>query len=148
MFAVWTRRPLVWGRCFMLLLIVLALLAGCAGRSTSAQPGDLRITLVPAPEGVSGSYLTVLVADAAGTPVTDAAVRLEGNMNHAGMAPVLTERVRDEDDGQVDGSYRVPFGFTMLGDWIITVTVERSEGTTEQHIDVGVTEGAVEVKQR
>lgn len=146
MFDGWIRRPLLWGRCFVLPLILLVLMAGCAGRSAGAQPNDLRVTLVPAPGGMSGAKLTVIVADAAGAPVTDATVRLEGNMNHPGMAPVFSERVQDGDDGQTDGSYRVPFAFNMLGDWIITVTVERPEGTTEEQIDVSVTEGAVEVK--
>jgi hypothetical protein len=146
MFDVWVRRPIGWGRCFVLLVVML-LVAGCGRQAVDAQPGNLQISLIPAPEGMSGTHLTVQLADAAGNPVTDATVRLEGNMNHPGMAPVFAEPVQDGDDGQVDGSYQAPFVFNMLGDWIITVTVERPQGTTEQHIDVSVSETTVEVKE-
>jgi hypothetical protein len=133
-----------WRLC-LLNLVVLCLLAAC-GRQT-AEASTLQITLTPAPEGAAGTYLTVHVADPQGQPVTDATVALEGNMNHAGMAPVITEGVQDQADGAVDGVYRVPFGFTMLGDWIITVSVTRPDGTeTEQNINVTVSDGMVEVK--
>jgi hypothetical protein len=133
-----------WLLC-LLNLFGLLLLVAC-GRQTAAA-SDLQITLTPAPAGAAGTYLTVQVADQQGQPVTDATVALEGNMNHAGMAPVITEGVQDQADGAADGVYQVPFGFTMLGDWIITVSVARPDGTeTEQNIDVTVSDGVVEVK--
>jgi hypothetical protein len=129
-----------------LLFVIVVFLAGC-GRRTETGTTDLRITLIPATEGVAGSNLTVQLADLSGAPVTDATVTLEGNMNHAGMAPVFSDAVTDEADGLADGSYRIPFVFTMLGDWIITVAVERPDGVkTTQNIDVTVGEAAVEVK--
>jgi hypothetical protein len=146
MLNLWIRRPIGWGRCFVLLAVVL-LVAGCGRQAVDAQPGNLQITLIPAPEAMRGTHLTVRLADTGGNPVTDATVRLEGNMNHPGMAPVFSDSVQDGDDGQIDGSYQVPFVFNMLGDWIITVTVERPQGTTEQHIDVSVSETTVEVKE-
>lgn len=139
-----SKRRTLWLLC-LLNLVILCLLAAC-GRQTAAT-SDLQITLAPAPEGAAGTYLTVQVADLQGQPVTDATVALEGNMNHAGMAPVITEEVQDQADGAADGVYRVPFGVTMLGDWIITVRVARPDGTeTEQNIDVTVSDGVVEVK--
>jgi hypothetical protein len=134
-----------WGNLAILCLVSL-LFVGCGGRTVDDTAG-LQITLIPAPEGFAGAYLTAQIADATGAPVTDASVKLEGNMNHAGMAPVFSEAVIDDADGAVDGSYRVPFAFTMLGDWIITVSVERPDGTkATQNIDVIVGGAAVEVK--
>jgi hypothetical protein len=130
----------------LLIILSLGIILTACGRQGQAA-NDLQITLTPAPEGAAGTYLTVQVADAQGQPVTDATVSLEGNMNHAGMAPVLTAGVQDAADGVADGSYEVPFGFTMLGDWIITVKVVRPDGTeSEQNLDVTVSDGVVEVK--
>ena len=70
-------------------------------------------------------------------------------MTHAGMVPVLTESVWDGADGAEDGSYHVPFQFTMLGDWIITVKIERREGDPlKEDVDLLVTsEGVTVVKE-
>lgn len=130
-----------------LILLVLVLLAACGPADDAADTGGLVIDLEAAPEGYTGAYLTVAVADAAGEPVTDATVSLEGNMNHAGMVPVLTEAVLDEADGAMDGRYQVPFAFTMMGDWIVTIKVERPDGTTAtQNIDVTANEAAVTIE--
>lgn len=105
------------------------------------------MTLVPAPEGAAGEHLTVVLTDEENQPITDASVSLEGNMNHAGMAPVFTDEVHDADDGAADGRYRAPFRFTMLGDWIVTVSVQLADGTTaQQDVALTVTSEAVRVK--
>jgi hypothetical protein len=128
-------------------LLLLGLLAGC-GRGAGDTASDLQITLRPAPEGAAGTYLTVALADAAGAAITDATVALEGNMNHAGMVPVFAEAVTDAADGAEDGVYKVPFAFTMLGDWIITVKVVKADGTeVSRNIDVVVTQAGVEVAE-
>jgi hypothetical protein len=130
-------------------VLLVLLLAACGPGGEATDTGGLVIRLAAAPEGYTGSYLTVDVTDAAGEPVTDAAVSLEGNMNHAGMVPVLTEAVLDEADGATDGRYQVPFSFTMMGDWIVTVKVERSDGTTAtQNIDVTANEANVTIESQ
>lgn len=122
-------------------------LTACAGAAPQPAAGGMQIALQPAPEGAEGQYLTVALADATGARVTDAQVALEGNMNHAGMVPVQSEPVADEADGAADGSYRVPFAFTMLGDWIITVKVSRPDaGPITHNINVTVTGDGVQVK--
>jgi copper(I)-binding protein len=73
--------------------------------------------------------LVVVLTDASGAPITDATVAVEGNMNHAGMIPVLADPTADDADGNADGRYHLPFTFTMLGDWIITVTVTQADGS-------------------
>lgn len=130
-----------------MLVIAALLLAACGPTGETGSNAGLAIDLEAAPEGYTGSYLTVTLADAEGVPVTDAAVSLEGNMNHAGMVPVLTEAILDEADGAVDGRYRVPFAFTMMGDWIITVKAELSDGTAAtQNIDVRANEAEVTIE--
>lgn len=103
----------------------------------------IHATLLP---GENGESVTIQLTDAEGDPITDAMVSLEGNMNHAGMVPVVTDSVADDADGAADGAYLVPFGFTMNGDWIITVNAELADGSTEtQDVNVTVTEEGVEV---
>lgn len=122
-------------------------LTACARPAPQPAASDLQIAIQPAPEGARGQYLTVSLADAAGAPITDAEIALEGNMNHAGMVPVQSETVADDADGAADGSYRVPFAFTMLGDWIITVQVTRPDaGSLSHNIELTVTGDGVQAK--
>ena len=82
--------------CAMFCGIGIALLIGaCSGRATTSDTNSLQITLLPAPEGIEGTAITVLLADSTGAPVTDATVSLEGNMSHAGMAPISAAGVQD-----------------------------------------------------
>jgi hypothetical protein len=94
----------------------------------------IQIELLP-PDQQEGGSLAVRVQDAAGEPIMDASVRLEGDMNHAGMIPVISEPVEHASEG----IYRVPFEFTMLGDWIITAYVTTADGREHTEvIEIGV----------
>ncbi len=140
------KRSAAWLGWVVSVLLV-GLMAGCS-TTAAGTTDDLQITLRAAPEGAAGTYLTVELADAAGAPITDATVELEGNMNHAGMVPVFAEPVTDEADGAVDGLYQVPFAFTMFGDWIITVKVVEADGSeVTRNIDLTVTQAGVEVAE-
>ncbi len=141
------------GRLFVLLLSVISTLflmvsLGACNRTTdNAAAAGLHVTLRPAAEGIQGDHLIVEIVDDDGLPVTDVTVSLEGNMTHAGMVPVLTESVWDGADGREDGIYRIPFQFSMLGDWIISVKIEERDGESfAQDIDVVATSSAVTVK--
>jgi hypothetical protein len=118
-------------------LVALTLLAlnACGGRATPAS--DLRIELRAADTIHTGAAtLTIHVTNAAGQPMEDAAVTVEGNMTHAGMAPVLATG-----QGGADGLYSVPFDWTMAGDWVVTVKVTLPDGRQAQaDFPVGVTE--------
>lgn len=128
-------------RNFILTLFVALFLAGCG--SSTGTASDLRITLTAAPEGRSGSYLTVNLTDKDGKAVTDAKVGLQGDMTHAGMAPVIADAVSDDADGAADGIYRVPFAFNMAGDWVVTVSIDRNGKVETQEIKATVNESDV-----
>ncbi|MCB9139059.1 MAG: FixH family protein [Caldilineaceae bacterium] len=129
------------------LALLMLLPAACGRVDNSAAASGLQVTLTTE-QGYPGEALVVAVADEAGRPVTDMTVSVEGNMNHAGMVPVLTPSVLDEADGAKDGRYTVPFQFTMLGDWIITVKLSPRDGETlTQDVDVSVSSDAVKVMQ-
>ena len=126
---------------FVLLALCLLLLTACGADDETAPGADLQIGLIPAPGGINGDYIQVQLADATGAPITAAQVALEGNMTHAGMAPITAAAVTDEADGNSDGTYQLPFQFSMLGDWIVTVAVTLADGTTVTR-DIKVTAGA------
>jgi hypothetical protein len=115
----------------LLTLSILLLLAACrqSAQSTptpqATAPDDIVITLEvePAPPAVGDTVLVITVRTAAGEAVDDAAIAVRGDMNHAGMTPVFGEV-----EGGSDGVYRVPFEWTMGGDWIITVDVTLTNG--------------------
>ena len=134
----------------LFLLLILALALTACGSPTPADPAagqpDLSVSLT-APDGPTGQTLQVTLTDKDGAAIIDAKVGLEGNMNHAGMVPVLAAPVTDEADGNTDGIYHIPFAFTMRGDWIVTVTITQADGTTfTQDFDLSVTADKVDVK--
>ncbi|MEZ4619924.1 MAG: FixH family protein, partial [Caldilineaceae bacterium] len=110
----------------MLLLCCVLLATACSAGANRSETADLQITLMTP----TADTLVVQLLDNADQPITDAKVAVEGNMNHAGMAPVFADAVTDDADGTTDGRYQLPFTFSMLGDWILTVTIEQTDGTT------------------
>ncbi len=128
-------------------ILALLLLVACGSAPETTNNAAVQITLLfdnaGSPDGTVGVQLRA--ADQA--PINDATVEIEGNMNHAGMVPVLTEAVRDSDDGARDGVYHVPFEFSMLGDWIITVEATLADGSrVTQDIQAAVTEAGIQIQ--
>ncbi len=109
-------------------LLVALLLAGCRQPPpTPTAALQIDLTYEPAPARVGQAALLITVRDTAGQPVTDAKVSARGDMSHAGMAPVL-----GEGEPQGNGRYRVPFEWTMSGDWFVDVTVTLPDGAVAQ----------------
>ena len=116
-------RNLAAGRTFVLIFLALTLLA-CGGPGAGTR-SDLQITVQtdpPTPQ-VGGGVLVVTVTGQDGEPVDDATLAVEGNMTHPGMVPVIAHV--DEGEG---GAYRVPFTWSMGGDWVLTVTARAPDG--------------------
>jgi copper(I)-binding protein len=129
---------------FTVLILILLVFMGCqrAGRSPEADNDNVQIALQPMP---LEETLVVVLTDSSGAPITGATVALEGNMNHAGMIPVLADPIADDADGSVDGRYHLPFTFTMLGDWIVTVTVTQADGSSfSRNLEVRAGEDGIE----
>lgn len=104
----------------VVILVLAALLASSRlSRQAPAAAPEIDMTLDVPPEmlAVGEAQLTVTLSQADGTPIDDAHLQIVGNMDHAGMIPV--ER---EVQGGVNGTYTVPFEWTMGGGWIVTVT--------------------------
>ncbi len=106
-------------------LLAVALLAGCRGE---APPGDpslvMELGISPTPPGVGPARLIITLEDTAGAPISGADIVVEGNMSHAGMAPVL-DTARMESPGR----YLVEdFRFTMAGDWVLTLEATLPDG--------------------
>lgn len=113
----------------MVVLVLLSVLAGCRAAATPAPQDEVELTVEIASEPenpqVGSATLLITVQDASGNPVSDATLAIRGDMSHAGMQPVLAEA----SDGE-NGVYRVPFEWTMSGDWIVEVTVTLASGET------------------
>ena len=113
------------------LLIVLILVAGCfAGCQTATptpdaatQTASITVATNPDPPMMGDSTMTITVTQD-GAPLANAPVSVRGDMNHAGMKPVLADGTTS-----ADGTVEVPFGWTMGGDWIVTVTVTLPDGS-------------------
>jgi len=105
---------------------------GCG--TAPAKSSDVRVDLKldPTPPIVGDSAVTLELATAEGERLVGANVRLEGNMNHAGMKPSFADLEEIE-----PGRYAGTLKFTMGGDWFIFVTVTTQDGQSiEKKVDV------------
>ncbi len=119
--------------------LMLALIGGACQRVSRAQadarPGvRVELEAQPSPASVGESELLVSLANEAGEPISGAALSARGDMTHAGMTPVFGESAESE-----PGRYRIPFEWTMGGDWIVTIQAELPSGDSiERQFDVRV----------
>lgn len=108
--------------------------AGSTQQVAPTQPPSYRIVLStnPATLPVGESVLVWEIFAPDGSPVPASQVQLlraQGDMNHAGMVPVIEEgRARAYATDQV-GRYEMAFDFNMGGDWIISATATLTDGT-------------------
>ncbi len=90
-----------------------------------AKPPDIAVQyeIAPQPPRAGTTTIDVRLTDKNGVPVGGARVDLEGNMSHAGMAPVNGEAKEIE-----TGKYRGTLQLTMAGDWIVLVHIALPDG--------------------
>jgi hypothetical protein len=111
--------------------LALALVLGLAGCRPAGEPAGSDATLslhwqvTPDPP-VAGPLRIALELSDQGTqrmPLSGAVVRIEGNMSHPGMEPVLAA-AREV----APGRYEAPLTLTMAGDWIFFVDAVLPDG--------------------
>ena len=107
----------------MLLLITLVVV-GCSRRSSdTARDVKLDFSVKPNPPKVGPATATVELTDKDGKPIKGATLKLEGNMNHAGMTPVFANA---KEIGP--GKYQATLDLTMRGDWFVLITGKLPDG--------------------
>jgi len=104
------------------LLFVLVLAVAC---QKTAKPPDIAVQyeITPQPPRAGATTIALKLTDKNGAPVGGARVDLEGNMSHAGMAPLSSEAKEIE-----TGKYRGTLQLTMAGDWIVLVHITLPDG--------------------
>jgi hypothetical protein len=110
---------------FMLIGVLFLLTTACNGRnSQQSNNTDIRIIVAVESTNVGETSLIVTLTDTAGSPINDATVSVKGDMSHAGMVPVLAKVTGGGDNGV----YKMPFEWTMGGDWVVTVEATLPDG--------------------
>ncbi|MBZ0292969.1 MAG: hypothetical protein K8L99_10445 [Anaerolineae bacterium] len=115
-------------RKFTLLASLALLLLISACRQEQAPPAsdvDAQISLAMSSNTVGESVLMIAVTDSRLNSLSVNKLTVRGDMNHAGMVPVIAE----SEDG-AGGQFEIPFEWTMGGDWTVEVTAELTDGQT------------------
>jgi hypothetical protein len=112
--------------CFGLVLILL--LAGCARGGGDLSDVQVDLAIEPSPPQVGSASIRVTLRDAGGQLISGATMELEGDMNHAGMVPILAKASE-----VAIGQYQADLEFTMAGDWFILVRADLPDGRSIEH---------------
>ena len=108
------------------------ILTGCGSGESDSTSVQVDLAFDPSPPHAGDVDVELTLAEPGGAPLAGAEVRLEGNMNHAGMKPSFAELEEVE-----PGRYTGTLDFTMGGDWFVLVTAKKPDGSQmERKIDV------------
>jgi hypothetical protein len=113
-------------------IVALSTPTSCGRASTTSGNVDIGLQLLTE-KAVGLATVEITVRTPEGKPIDGAQLSLRGDMNHAGMVPVL---VQPKPAGS--GRYLAEdFRFTMGGDWILTVQATLPDGErVEQSFNV------------
>jgi hypothetical protein len=115
-----------------LFVLILCLIAAACTRPAQARGLTFELNVTPAPASVGSARLQLRVLDAARQPVRGAQLKIEAQMSHPGMAPLVVTATE-----RGNGLYEAELQFTMGGDWILIVEGSLSNGARVHHrIDV------------
>lgn len=108
--------------------VAFGLLVSCAGcrhgtGADEAKDVKLDFAITPKPPKVGPAQTTIQLADEGGAPVAGATLKLEGNMNHAGMKPVFADAKETS-----PGKYEATLELTMGGDWFVLIQGSLADG--------------------
>ena len=112
------------------LLLLLLLLPACRQQPATDEAVDVQVVLTPGPDSLVVGLITfdLTLWDADGRPIDGAdPVTLRGDMNHAGMRPVIARAI-----GVGDGQYTTDFEWTMAGDWTVAVEATLPDGRVKR----------------
>ena len=120
------RRLQILPLCFSLAVLTVS----CTGSASSSVA--LKQTMIsPQPPRVGPIAVSFSLEDAS-KPLTGAHVALEGDMTHAGMAPVFGD-AKETGPGQYQGQLTLNMG----GDWVVLAHITLANGKkVEKQIDV------------
>jgi hypothetical protein len=84
----------------------------------------IEVTVQPSPPAIGNAVLVVYLIDLQDHAMEGATVHVRGDMMHGGMQPVFGET-----ESSANGTYLIPFQWTMGGDWILTITADLADGS-------------------
>lgn len=107
------------------LVVPFVILCGCRHQSASTTSNlTISYEVSPLPARVGDVTITIRMKDGGSNePIAGARIKLEGNMSHAGMAPVFAE-AKEIGPGQ----YRTNMKLSMAGDWYVLVHLILPDG--------------------
>lgn len=114
----WSGHPGTKGSRFFGLITILStfLLVGCHQQGASNAAVLMSYEITPQPARIGIEHITFRLQDRSSNPITGAHLSLEGDMSHAGMAPIFGEATEHS-----AGTYEGQLNFTMPGDWVVLV---------------------------
>ncbi len=112
-------------RILRLLLLFTISLSGCGRRDARDEAPELVVEMqvIPAPPTTGASLLMIQISNGQDAGAGDFSIDVRGDMSHAGMTPVIVNQVKGE-----EGTFAVPFEWTMAGDWVITISAIMPDG--------------------
>lgn len=112
-----------WAGLFLLIGLLLPACQRQDRNQDEAPEMQVDLEFLPNPAQVGPVELHLEIKDPLDQPVRVSLLEVRGDMNHAGMTPSFGEGVE-----VLPGTYRVPFEWTMGGDWTLTVTARLVDG--------------------
>jgi hypothetical protein len=106
-----------------LALAVFLAASGCGRRSGASPAITVEFETTPQTPLTGPVSIALHLTDAGAMPVSGAHIDLEGDMTHAGMAPVFSHAVELQ-----PGRYRSQLEVTMPGDWVVLLHVKLASG--------------------
>ena len=101
------------------LLTILLLVGAACRQEQKLAASDVVLDMSVSDLRVGETTLTLRVSDKQGNPLAEpGTLSLRGDMDHAGMAPVLAEA-----NNAVEGVFTVPFEWTMGGSWTVEASL-------------------------
>lgn len=116
------RRPLTKELRISLLLFTMMFVVACSKSSSQRSIIVSNAQITPQPAHAGPITVNFKLSDET-KPLVGAHISLEGDMTHAGMAPVFGD-AKEVSPGQYEGQLTL----TMGGDWVVLLHITTSDG--------------------